>query len=206
MNKKSILLKSFVALFSISVLFSCRKETKLIDTVTPIEQVPFLYAKDYYPEFLSATGFSKTNPNIGQSQTEMGYEFQALSDGEISSVYVKIPSTNPAVRVTIWDADNAIPLRTATVNVMAANNVFETKITPLPISKDKKYAITMNSKDWYHHRHPELKNASYPIVIGPLKYTRTLHAVGDAQALPNTPIPILNHLNGDVRFKFKAIN
>ena len=202
MNKKSILVKSFLALFSLAVV-SCTKDVRLIDTATPIEQSPFLSPKDYYLEFLSATGFSQTNPNIGQVPTEMGYEFEATTNGEISSVYVKIPSINPAVRVTIWDADNASPLVTTMVNVTAANNVFETAITPLTIVKNKKYDITMNSKDWYHHKHPDVLNVTYPLVIGPLKYNKVLHAVGSNQTLPKPTAPILNHLNGDVRFKFK---
>lgn len=204
MNRKTILHLSALALLCTS-LTQCRKDTPTPVKINPIEQPSSKVPKDYFLDFLSLTGFTQINSAINQPNHELGYEFESEADGEISAVTVKIPNSNPAVRVTIWDVETATPLHTEQVNVGVANNLYEKSISPIPILKFKRYAITFNTKDWYFYRNPTMAEATYPIKVDQLLYMRVLEKATATQTLPNPAVVNKTSLFGQLSFKFKTL-
>jgi hypothetical protein len=93
--------------------------------------------------------------------------------GKITAITIKLPDTNPNLRVTIWDYTTKTVLRTETLNVTATNTLITKEISELALEKDKKYLITMNSNDWYKRAKADNSNTAYPSLQEILKCWNT---------------------------------
>lgn len=204
MKQRTILSASVLVALSL-VLTNCRKDEPVSIKTNPIEQPSITMAKDYFLDYLSKTGFTQTNSVANQPNHELGYEFKSEVDGEISAIAVKIPNTNPALRVTLWDAETGTVIHTENVNVISANNLYEKSISPINILKNRRYAITFNTKDWYFHRNPSMAETTYPIKVGNLLYTKVLEKATTSQVLPNSAVANTTSVFGRVSFKFKPL-
>lgn len=152
--------------------------------------------------YLSATGFSEQTTNVvNGGDYEFGNEFIPTVKGKITSLKVKLPDINTALRITLWDKLTTTVLKSETVNVAAANTSYTFDIADIDLVKDKEYTITMNSNDWIDRRKTSGANATYPVTLGNIKITSYKYKGGTAQAYPNSPQ--LNYYAGDLSFNFQ---
>jgi hypothetical protein len=173
----------------------------------------FVPSVNYYPlenplpGFLSTTQFNQDEtPYIDKPVEEMGFAFKPSANGHISSVVVKIPDTvaTGTIRVTIWDKDLATPIHTAVVPVTNANEAVTYPIGQIALTKDKAYAITMQTTDWYNRRRFDISAMPFPVVSGNIVITGSGFGPGAGQQMPaNLTRP--NYYDGDVSFIFRRI-
>jgi hypothetical protein len=188
--KKSILL--FAIIFS---FISCSKDDE-----------PMPVTKSYFEEnFLngylnSANFYQKTTLNINSGAYEFGLFFTPLVKGKITSLYVKIPDVNPSLRITIWDVTNNSIVRTEIINVLNPNITNTINIDDIELTKDKEYAITMNSNDWYNREKTDASSVVYPIISGNIRLNSYKWKNGTVQELPT--IIDNKYYAGDLSFNF----
>jgi hypothetical protein len=195
--------KKMKKLFLLAVLFtaiftSCKKDS----TPDPVP-APIVYPEENFMDgYLSATGFSeKTTSQVNLSDYEFGNEFIPTVKGKITSLKIKLPDVNSSVRVTLWDKATTTIIKTEIINVAAANILYTVDIVDINLVKDKEYAISMNSNDWYDRRKTSSANATYPVTVGNIKITSYTFRSGTAQSYPNSPQ--LSYYAGDVSFNFQ---
>ena len=189
--KKTITL--FVIIFS---LFSCSKN----DEPTPVtyqEENPLI-------GYLTNGGINGGIIDVVDGTTsEVGNEFTPLVKGTIKAFVVSLPQSNANLRVTLWDATTKTVIRTEYVNVVTAATTTTKNIEPIELQKDKKYAITMNSDDWYYRDKSNGSLITYPITSGNIRF--------DSFGFTDTPgliYPIYfsnDYYNGDLSFIFQQI-
>lgn len=166
---------------------------------------PSYNEENFMSGYLTNSGFSATTSYIDAGNYEFGLEFTPLVKGKITSLKVKLPAVNNALRVTIWDksTSTAIVIRSETVNVTAADTEQGFDIADLELTANHQYAITMNSNDWYDHRRTDVSNTTYPITSGNIRIDSYKYSSGSAQTYPTTPV--LYYYAGDVSFNFLQI-
>ncbi|MBP6039143.1 MAG: DUF4082 domain-containing protein [Flavobacterium sp.] len=185
--KKSILL--FVIIFS---LFSCSNDDE--PTVYP-EENPL-------SGYLTLAEFTTNSEVINAGiSSEFGIEFTPLVKGKINSLTVNIPDTNPTLIVTIWDATTKTVLRTEVINVTISNSNITKTIGSLSLEKNKKYAITMNSKDYHNRKRPDNSSISYPISSGNIRVEGYGWTNSNIQIYPENFE--FNYYGGDLTFNFQ---
>ena len=187
--KKTIFL--FAIIFS---LFSCSKD----DEATPVtyqEENPLI-------GYLTNGGINGAIIDVVDGTTsEVGNEFTPLVKGKIKAFVVSLPQSNANLRVTLWDATTKTVIRTEYVNVVTAATTTTKNIEPIELQKDKKYAITMNSDDWYYREKANGSLITYPITSGNIRF--------DSFGFTDTPgliYPIYfsnDYYNGDLSFIFQ---
>jgi hypothetical protein len=177
---------------------SCKKDKA--------EPAPTVYPEESFLNgYLNSTGFSQTQAtvvNIGN--LEVGLEFKPTVKGKITSLLVKLPDVRTDLRVTIWDKATQMPIRTETVNVAAANTQYDFDIADLELVKDKEYAITMNTNDWYLRNKTNQSAATYPVVSGNITIISHKYTNGTAQTYPTSVETGV--YAGDCTFKFRQID
>lgn len=151
--------------------------------------------------YYTQTGFTTTTNFINSGDYEFGLAFSPNVKGVMNAITLKLPATNPSVRVTIWDYDTKAVLRTETMNVASADILVEKTISDLALEKDKKYMITMNSNDWYKRNKADNTNVTYPITAGNIKFLEYRWLGGTAQIFPTNVSA--NYNAGDLSFDFK---
>ena len=189
--KKTILL--FAIIFS---LFSCSKDDETT-TVTYQEENPLI-------GYLTNGGINGGIIDVVDGTTsEVGNEFTPLVKGTIKAFVVSLPQSNANLRVTLWDATTKTVIRTEYINVVTAATTTTKNIEPIELQKDKKYAITMNSDDWYYRDKSNGSLITYPITSGNIRF--------DSFGFTDTPgliYPIYfsnDYYNGDLSFIFQQI-
>ena len=189
--------KIFLFLFLALAVSNCRKDD---DEPTPI----------IYPEenplaaYIANTGFSVKDDFINAGDYEFGLVFSPNVNGKIKAITTKLPEANANLRVTIWDFDTKSVLITEIINVTAANTAISKSIAELPLVKDKKYLISMNSNDWYNREKPGGTAATYPVTAGNIKFTEYLWKSGATQTFPTNPDD--TYYAGDLSFVFQQTN
>lgn len=151
--------------------------------------------------YITNSGFTATGNFINSGDYEFGLVFSPNVNGKITAITAQLPDINAALRVTIWDFDTQTVLKTEVVNVSAANTLITKSVTELALVKDKKYAITMNSNDWYNRTKPAAGVTTYPITAGNIKFTDYLWKSGTAQAFPTNSDA--SYYAGDASFVFQ---
>ncbi|MBJ2123225.1 DUF4082 domain-containing protein [Flavobacterium sp. IB48] len=185
---KSILIVLVVAVFTVSC--SSDKEDKpTFKTENPLDA--------YY----TATGFTTITNFINSGDYEFGLAFTPTVKGKIKAITLKLPATNPSVRVTIWDYTAKSVLRSETLNVVTADVQVSKEISELALEKDKKYMITMNSNDWYKKNKANNSNVTYPIIAGNITFIEYRWISGTAQTFPTNVSA--NYNAGDLSFDFQ---
>lgn len=178
------------------ILFSCSKDDG-----------PSYTEENFMTGFMTNSGFNATTvTQINSGTYEFGLEFTPLVKGKITSLKVKLPDVNAALRVTIWDKSTATAtvVRTETVNVTTADTEQGFDIADLELTANHQYAITMNSNDWYERRRTGGTNVTYPITSGNIQIDNYKWISGATQAYPVNIA--LNYYAGDVSFNFIQID
>lgn len=197
-------MKTIQITLAILFIMLCTISFSKDDEPAPIvtSPVPIYVEQNPFDGYLAATGF--TNRIIGGGASgfaEFGLSFKPLVKGTITAVTVKLPFANPNLRLTIWDKTGAgTILKTEYVNVTASDTEIIKSITPLQLTANTEYMISINTDRWYDHRNSTGQNVIYPFTVGDIKITGYAFISGAAQQIPNQ-FP-LNVYKGDVSFKF----
>ena len=185
---KSILIVLVATVFTVSC--SSDKEDKpTFKTENPLDA--------YY----TATGFTTITNFINSGDYEFGLAFTPTVKGKIKAITLKLPATNPSVRVTIWDYTAKSVIRSETLNIATADVQVSKEISELALEKDKKYMITMNSNDWYKKNKADNSNVTYPIIAGNITFIEYRWISGAAQTFPTNVSA--NYNAGDLSFDFQ---
>lgn len=187
-------LKTITALFAMALAISCSKNDDS-------ETVPEFKTENPLEAYHAEAGFTKVANFINSGDYEFGLVFSPAVPGKIKAITLKLPAVNSSVRVTIWDYDSRAVLRSETLNVATADLSVKKEIAILPLEKDKKYVITMNSSDWYKKSKPNDAEAAYPIVAGNITFYQYLWLGGTAQTFPTNISQTYN--GGDLSFDFQ---
>ena len=176
---KTIIRTALVLILSIT-LFNCNNDDDTTARTVYAEENPL-------NAFINQSGYNEITISKYNSLwvRELGFSFTPKVKGEINAITVKIPNTNPALRVTIWDFDNQTVLRTETINVATADSDNTFPITPLALTKDKRYLISMNTVDWYERRRTDFSAAPYPFLIGNIEINSSHDILSTTQSFPN---------------------
>jgi hypothetical protein len=197
--KKQILNKSVLLVLLTMAIFSCRKKE------------PVYTEESFAVGYLNQTGFlESTAKTINSFAYEKGLEFKPKVNGKITSLLVQIPDIRTDLRIIIWDKATKSPLRTEIVNVAVANTQYNFDIKDIELQKDKEYAITMNSGDFYIRKKSDGSSVVYPFTIGNitiLAFGIGYEALPGLNTLPIYPSgKVYNYYLGDLFFKFIQTN
>lgn len=172
-----------------SSMISCSNDDESFQTENPLEA--------YYAQ----TGFTTVANFINSGDYEFGLVFTPTVKGNIKAITLKLPAANPTVRVTVWDYETKVVLRSEDVNVATADVQVTKEISALALEKDKKYLITMNSNDWYKKTKADNTVAIYPIIAGNITFNEYRWISGTTQTFPTNVS--LNYNAGDLSFNFQ---
>lgn len=182
----------------ITLTFACSKKD---DEVTP---APKVYPEEnFWQGFIINAGFTSPT-SITSTLKEFGYKFIPRVKGKINSVVVKLPVSG-SVGVRIWDLTTGARIGQETFTVPTANVDFTKTITPLSINKDKEYAISVYSENYYKYQRT---STVYPINSGNITISNFDFANGTATSLSNFvtsfgSVFIGNEINGNISFNFQ---
>jgi len=191
---KNLKLKVVLILCVAAVAFSCDK-----DDDNP--QTPVYQPESPLQGYLTATGFNESESQVTNgTTTEYGYKFRPTVTGAITTLSVRIPDVNNSLRVTIWDVATQEPIKTETFNVASSGTAVVKAIAPLTLIKDKEYAISINTADYYVHERNNGSSAVYPVSVGNIQITGYVYAAGILQDFPGTTATDV--YSGDVNFTF----
>nr|WP_294787523.1 hypothetical protein [uncultured Flavobacterium sp.] len=182
----------FVLLFTTVGAVSCSSDK---------DDAPKYATENPLEAYYTATGFTTSTNFINAGDYEFGLVFTPTVKGKINAITLKLPATNPSVRVTIWDYATKSVLRSEMVNVATADLKFTKEISELALDKDKKYLISMNSNDWYKKNKADNTAITYPIVAGNITFNEYRWASGTAQIFPTSVSATYNA--GDLSFDFQ---
>lgn len=173
--------------FTVMALNGCSSDDSTpAPIVTPIPHDASYPEENPLPGYLLTTGYTNNINYIDDNNYyEMGFSFKPQVTGKINAVLVKLPQPNANIRVTIWDAQTAQPIRTILVDVPTAHVNSRLAIDPLPVEKDKEYVISMNANDYYFANRGDFGTNTYPIASGHLLITGTYCDLSNsAQVMP----------------------
>ncbi len=183
----------FTILLTAALAISCSSDDK--------DNTPKFETENPLAAYYTTTGFSSVSNFINSGDYEFGLAFTPTVKGKIKAITLKLPATNPTVRVTIWDYTAKTVLRSETLNVATADVEVKKEISELSLDKDKKYMITMNSNDWYKKNKSDLTNATYPVVAGNITINEYRWISGTGQIFPTNVSS--NYNAGDLSFDFQ---
>lgn len=187
-------LKTIFALLLVAVsVVSCSNDDK--------DNAPKFNAENPLAVYYTQTGFSTVTNFVNSGDYEFGLAFTPTVKGNIKAITLKLPATNPSVRVTIWDYTTKAVLRSETLNVATADVQVSKEISALALEKDKKYLISMNSNDWYKKNKADLTNATYPVTAGNIRIDEYRWISGTTQTFPTNVSA--NYNAGDLSFDFQ---
>jgi hypothetical protein len=183
----------FTILLTAALAISCSSDDK--------DNTPKFETENPLAAYYTKTGFTTVSNFINSGDYEFGLVFTPTVKGKMKAITLKLPATNPSVRVTIWDFATKAVLRSETLNIATADVEVKKEISELALEKDKKYLISMNSNDWYKKSKADNSNAVYPIVAGNITFSEYRWLSGTAQTFPTT---VANSYNaGDLSFDFQ---
>lgn len=183
----------FTILLTAALAISCSNDDK--------DNTPKFETENPLAAYYTKTGFTTVSNFINSGDYEFGLVFTPTVKGKMKAITLKLPATNPSVRVTIWDFATKAVLRSETLNIATADVEVKKEISELALEKDKKYLISMNSNDWYKKSKADNSNAVYPIVAGNITFSEYRWLSGTAQTFPTT---VANSYNaGDLSFDFQ---
>ncbi|WP_269234409.1 hypothetical protein [Flavobacterium flavigenum] len=186
-------LKSIFTILSIAIFtVSCSSDD---------DNSPKFKTENPLAEYYTKTGFTTVSNFVNSGDYEFGLVFTPTVKGKITAITLKLPATNPNLRVTIWDYDAKTVLRSETLNVATADVEVKKVISELNLEKDKKYLISMNSNDWYKKNKADNSAATYPIVAGNITFNEYRWLSGTAQIFPTSISATYNA--GDLSFDFQ---
>lgn len=192
---RKVLKAALILTLSVS-LFSCKKDK---------DEKPSYNEENFLDGYLAATRFDESKTNfINNVEYEFGLEFTPTVKGKITALHVKLPDPNETYRVTIWDKDAKTVLRTEMFNITTADKNYRFDISDLELAKDKQYAITANSNDWYTREIKDRSATTYPVSVGNITITNFIYLKGATQTYPTTSSKV--YYAGDLSFSFQQTN
>src|SRR5690606_11278151 len=157
--------------------------------------------ENYMTGYLAITGSDEEEASIvDYSDYEFGLEFSPIVTGKITALSVKLPAANPSLRITLWDTETTSVIRTQMVNVATEGTSYTFEIDDLQLVKDKEYAITMNTNDWYNRERTDGTAVAYPLIVGNIQINSYIWDHGTDQIYPT--IGSLGYYAGDISFNF----
>lgn len=162
---------------------------------------PVKETQDPLSGFLSAAGLTKSIDKINVYASEFGMAFIPTANGQITAITAKIPNSQSAMRITLWDKQTKTVLKTETIDVAAAGVESIKTVSGWMLEKNKEYMFTVNSKDWYSHTKSDGSAIIYPITVGDIKITNYGYANGTTQEMPTSMVS--TYFGGDFSFKFQ---
>ena len=191
-------MKNTIFLLLLVLITSCSNDTT---EVTPAPVVESFTNENPLPGYLSKTGYNQQSiPFENTNNYEVGFIFKPLKKGKIKSLVVKLPNTNHHVTVNIWDLYAHAIIRTETIDVTNGNTEITKTIVPLDLIKNKEYAITMLSNQYYKKNRIDLGTTNHPITIGNIKISGSYLSNGDTQN-PSF-VTLIGRYNGECSFNF----
>ena len=200
MKIKNVLVVLFTIIF-ISVA-SCSKS----DEPAPVKPVVVYQEENFLDGYLASSGFNQTYTNtIDGAQNEIGTEFTPIVNGKITSITIRIPAPTNNFNITVWDKATKSVLKTISSGFsppFPANTILTIPIPDLNLNliKNKEYAITMNTNDWYNHKRTDGTAVTYPITVGNIKILSYKYIAGTTGAYPTTENNTV--YSGDLSFNF----
>jgi hypothetical protein len=178
---------------------SCKKSSNTEPVIFP-EELP-------YDNFITSVAQNATIQSVTNSSIffEVGVAFKATVNGQIKTLYVKIPDTSSALLVTIWDKNTQAKLFQTSIAVTTANTEKALDITAFNIEKNKEYVISMRTNDYYLRKKNGTTLISYPVISGNIIYTSTMNDNSTPQNFPSIYFNQGVYI-GDVYFKFQQTN
>lgn len=144
------------ALLSLTV--SCKKDKTI--TIQPLQSAPIsaaLFLNSYYN--ITATG---------SGNYEYGTMFSVAKNGKITRLACKMPTAG-SYRVTLWDtaSNPKAPLAQATITQSGNGVLSYGTITPVAVTTDKTYLVTIwSNTNWFEIRPIGGGVINYPITSG----------------------------------------
>ena len=180
---------------------SCSKDDAAPTPVTPPVTInPVIYGEEN-PHFAFISRMPNITPFInaigGPSQT--GYIFKCTEKGKINAFVVKIPATNSALKVFLWDKVTLALIKSELINVTSANVDITKDITPILLEKNKEYLVTISTDDYFYHE-TSSGAVPYPIIAGNIQILGTRS--GSGELCPQSG-GSSNGYSGDISFKFQ---
>ena len=106
-------LKTIFAILSIAIFtVSCSNDD---------DNSPKFQTENPLAAYYTQTGFTTSTNFINSGDYEFGLVFTPTVKGKIKAITLKLPATNPSLRVTIWDYTTKTVLRSETLNVATAD-------------------------------------------------------------------------------------
>ncbi len=166
--KKTILpLFLSTAAFIVILLTSCGK-----DATTSTEQpLTALFADNTISNVDSNTTF------INSSTFEFGFEFEVTKNGKVTQLGTHNPDAG-SIRVSLWDLTDTSVIAQSSITVVANTPNFVNLATAVSLTTGKKYAISMQSDDWYNKERTGSAAYPYPITKGNIKITKYGYSSG----------------------------
>lgn len=194
-NVKQILVLALMAV----ALVNCSA-----DEEQPVTLPPLVFQNENpYADFINTAGFTTVYVYTDDNNYyEIGYKFTPLVKGEINAVFVKIPAVVSDVRLTIWDVASGTPIRTEYVDVAEPSTKTTLAIAPLPLEKNKEYAVSINTRDYYFRYSPTGAYQNFPVVVNHLSISGAFSNMGTAQENVDFTT-IVNGAFGDCSISFK---
>lgn len=188
-------LKTLVLLGLVLTLVNCSND----DETTPVASIVYGEENPLFA-FLSRMPNTDTFVNDIGGIAQTGYIFKPTVKGKINSLIVKIPSTNSALKVFLWDKVTLALVRSEIINVTTANTNTTKNITPIELEKNKEYIITIYTDDYYFHSTNNFSALPYPIIAANIQILQTRSVNGELcpQAGGSS-----NGYSGDVSFNFQ---
>jgi hypothetical protein len=192
-------LKTILTLLSLALLaISCSGDDDY--NKGPVTYV----AENPLDSYLATSGFNQKAANtINGESFEFGFSFKPTVTGKITSVFAKMPDTNTALRITLWDASTKTVIHSEKMFVSVANMAFEKTILPIQLVKDKEYFFSVNSDDWFTRTKTDGSSTTYPIVAGNIIITGYAYSASSATETIFPATARNNYYSGDVSFLFK---
>jgi hypothetical protein len=155
--------------------------------------------------YLEQAGFTDVTDQIDVEDREFGIKFKPVVDGSIHLIVTSLPVAIPVYRITIWDADQQLILRSDSIKVSEVGPRInrDTKImlpTSVNLTAGKEYMVTINSNDWYEYK--GTSEAIYPFQVDNILITGFGYTVGTDLTFP-TEFPT-SYYAGNLDFSFKA--
>ncbi len=192
--------KNYIKLLMFLGLFFAISNCRSKDDDEPIPPKVYPVEKPL-AAFIYNSGINQSTDFVNSLNYESGQVFSPNVTGTINAIHVKLPDSESNLRITIWDYDTKVVLKTEVVNVTAANTIITKAITPLSLQKDKKYVISMNGNDWYNREKNPATPIAYPIVAGNITYHNYIWKSGTAQVFPTNVDA--TYIAGDIDFTFQ---
>lgn len=168
-------------------------------------KVPVTYvAENPLDSYLTTSGFNQKAVDVkNEGFYEFGFSFKPTVTGKITSVFAKMPDTNTALRITLWDASTKTVIHSEKMFVSVANMAFEKTIVPIQVTKDKEYFLSVYSDDWISRTKTDGSSTTYPIVAGNIIITGYAYSLSSATEPVYPSTKRYDYYAGDFSFLFK---